>query len=176
MLSRFYTDYNGSTLPSDDLFPNVLENRYEIPRERTGEVIGIIKKNAHFAGAIIESEDGKSELHFSDTGFPLSTEATVRPGGDGAEIREGIKPEASPISFDGSFEKACFVITPLGAEDSNERKHADTVLRHLIEPVLKETNITAIRADQISKPGIITKQIIEHIAYARLCIADLSFK
>jgi len=44
VLSRFYTDYNGSTLPSDELFPNVLETRYQIPRERTDKVIAIIKK------------------------------------------------------------------------------------------------------------------------------------
>jgi hypothetical protein len=177
VLSRFYTDYNGSTLPSDDLFPNVLETRYQIPRERTEEVIAIIKKNVYFAGAIYESDDGKLRLRFSDTAFPLSAaDAAVRPGGDGAEVREGAKLEVPPISSDGSFEKVCFVITPLGAEDSNERKHADTVLRHLIEPVLKETKIVAVRADQISKPGIITKQIIEHIAYSPLCIADLSFK
>ena len=33
----------------------------------------------------------------------------------------------------------------------------------------------AIRADKIAKPGIITKQVIEYIAYSKLCIADLSF-
>lgn len=60
-------------------------------------------------------------------------------------------------------------------DDSDERKHADTILRHLIEPVLKETKFSAVRADRIAKPGIITKQVIEYIAYSRICVADLSF-
>jgi hypothetical protein len=34
---------------------------------------------------------------------------------------------------------------------------------------------TVIRADQIDKPGLITVQVIEHIAKARIVIADISF-
>lgn len=44
VLSLFFTDYNGASLPSDELFPNVLETRYQIPRDRTKEAIEIIKK------------------------------------------------------------------------------------------------------------------------------------
>lgn len=50
------------------------------------------------------------------------------------------------------------------------------MLKHLIEPVLKEQNLKAIRADKISKPGHITKQVVEHIAYCKLCITDMSFR
>jgi len=32
VLSRFYTDYNGSPLPGPELLPNVLETRYDVPR------------------------------------------------------------------------------------------------------------------------------------------------
>jgi hypothetical protein len=32
-----------------------------------------------------------------------------------------------------------------------------------------------VRADQIGKPGMITAQVIEHLANARVVIADLSF-
>lgn len=73
------------------------------------------------------------------------------------------------------WEKTCFVITPIGADDSVERKHSDTILKHLLEPVLKQFGLIAVRADKIAKPGIITKQVIEYIAYSRVCVADLSF-
>jgi hypothetical protein len=73
------------------------------------------------------------------------------------------------------WDKICFVITPIGSDDSVERKHSDTILKHLLEPALQELQIRPVRADKISKPGIITKQVIEHIAYSRLCVADLSF-
>ena len=49
------------------------------------------------------------------------------------------------------------------------------MLRHLISPVLEQFHLNPIRADKISKPGHITKQVIEHIAYCKVCITDLSF-
>jgi hypothetical protein len=177
VLSRFYTDYNGGLLPSDELLPNVLETRYQIPRERTGEAIEIIKNNAQFAGVLHKSASGKVQLGFSDTAFPLAPADTAVRSTIG-ESGEQERPEPGggpPTPSAASFESVCFVITPIGSEDSDERKHADTVLRHLIEPVLREMKISAVRADRIAKPGIITKQTIEYIAYSPICVADLSF-
>jgi hypothetical protein len=38
VLSKFFTDYNGSPIPpTEEHFANVLENRYDIPRDRTTE-------------------------------------------------------------------------------------------------------------------------------------------
>jgi hypothetical protein len=71
--------------------------------------------------------------------------------------------------------ESCFIITPIGGDDSRERQHADAVLKHLIEPVLAEVGIGVLRADKITKPGIINKQIVAQLAYSKLCIADLSF-
>jgi len=71
--------------------------------------------------------------------------------------------------------KACFIITPIGSPGSEQRKHADLVLTALIEPALAELDLTAVRADQISQPGLITSQVIDHVACAALVIADLSF-
>ena len=86
------------------------------------------------------------------------------------------QPENLPGPIDAaSFDKARFVLTPIGTEESEQRKHADAILRHLIEPILNEMGFAAVRADKIAKPGIITKQIIEYIAYSPLCVADLSF-
>ncbi len=53
---------------------------------------------------------------------------------------------------------------------SNEQR-----FKHLLEPVLAESHLRPVRADKISRPGIITKQVIEYLAFSRLCIADLSF-
>ena len=71
--------------------------------------------------------------------------------------------------------KTCFVISPIGSADSIERKHANLVLSALIEPALAELGLEVVRADGISKPGLITGQVIDHIAKAALVIADLSF-
>lgn len=183
VLSRFYTDYNNSSLPSDDLFPNVLETRYGVPRDRTGEAIEIIRENARFANAISLRNDGKEVLDFSEGGFPIEgageqTDDIVKvrttAGIDHEDVGESEIELIAPTAKE-DWESICFVVTPIGSDDSVERKHSDTILKHLLEPVLAEFKIRPIRADKIAKPGIITKQVIEFIAYSRLCVADLSF-
>src|SRR5919201_1477863 len=71
--------------------------------------------------------------------------------------------------------RICFYVTPIGDIDSETRKHSDLILASLVEPALVEIGLTVVRADRIAKPGVITKQIIEHVAKTRLVIADLSF-
>ena len=73
------------------------------------------------------------------------------------------------------WDKICFVICPIGDENSEQRKHSDMILKHLIQPVLEKEGFSVIRADKIGKAGLITQQIFEYIVKARLCIADLSF-
>jgi len=73
-------------------------------------------------------------------------------------------------------EKRCFIICPIGEEDSTIRKFSDTVLTHIIEPAISEFNYHIVRADKISEAGIITTQIIQHIVESELVIADLSSK
>jgi hypothetical protein len=68
-----------------------------------------------------------------------------------------------------------FIITPIGDEGSEERKHADLFLISLIEPALKEFGLKIVRADKIGSPGMITSQVLEHVMRARLAIVDLSF-
>jgi hypothetical protein len=101
------------------------------------------------------------------------------PSNDRAPASPGARLEAAPgepASTDtGDWSRVCFYISPIGAEDSEERQHADVILGALVEPAMEELGLTVIRADQIDKPGLITAQIIEHISHARLVIADLSF-
>jgi hypothetical protein len=167
VLSKFYTEYNGSPLPTDEPFLNVLENRFSVPRNRTKEARDLIIANAKYAGILEKSEDGKQYIRFSLTGPPPAKIEKDQ------ETIGNIDSE-TPISR-LSTQKICFVITPIGTDDSPERKHADAVFKHLISPVMEGAGLSVVRADKIAKPGIITKQVIEHLAYAYLCVADLSF-
>jgi hypothetical protein len=173
VLARFYSDYSSSTLPQGDIFKNVLEENYGIPKIRVDEAINLILANARYAKLLEEQPDGKLKL--------LSTNAAVGVGSDSATKLAATAPigEAAPVTsvteVSTEYSKACFVITPIGDENSPERKHADAMLRHLITPVLAEFGITPIRADKIDKPGHITKQTVEHIAFCKLCITDISF-
>jgi len=70
--------------------------------------------------------------------------------------------------------RIAFVISPIGDPDSPERKRVNQILNHVIIPIASECGYETIRADQISKPGIITSQIINHIMSDSLVIADLT--
>jgi hypothetical protein len=85
------------------------------------------------------------------------------------------KGNPSVVETSGDFSHICFYISPIGAEQSEQRQHSDFFLEYIIVPALKEFNLTVIRADQIGKAGMIGKQVLEHVLQSRLVIADLSF-
>jgi hypothetical protein len=68
----------------------------------------------------------------------------------------------------------CFVIAPIGEEESETRERADKVMDYVIIPAVGECGYTAIRADRISEPGIITSQVIQHLVEDPLVVADLT--
>lgn len=73
------------------------------------------------------------------------------------------------------WNQVCFYITPIGADDSEERKHSNLFMSSLVQPALEELGLTVVRADHIGEPGLITTQVLEYLKKARLAIADLSY-
>jgi hypothetical protein len=173
ILARFYSDYSSSPLPQGDIFKNVLEQKYGIPTARVDETINLILANARFAKLIQEQPDGKLKLLSTNAAVGVAIEAEQKENLYRASS-ESVTP-VQTIEVSTEYSKASFIITPIGDEGSPERKHSDAMLKHLISPVLEQFNITAIRADMIGKPGHMTKQMVEHIAFCKLCITDLSF-
>jgi hypothetical protein len=169
LLSKFYTDYNGHPIPSPQYFPNVLETRYQIPRERVEEATRIILDNAEHAGILQNLPDGSQQINLSGLGI------APPPAFSGLEEDEANISHQQVSQLAQDWNKVVFVITPIGDEGTDVRRHADMMLKHLLEPILAEFSMIVIRADRIEKSGLITKQVFEHLAYARLCIADLSF-
>jgi hypothetical protein len=72
--------------------------------------------------------------------------------------------------------KKCFVVGPIGSDDSDDRVHADWLLEDIIEPVFDEhfKDFEVTRADKMSNPGQITSQVITSLLDAELVIADLT--
>lgn len=72
--------------------------------------------------------------------------------------------------------KMCFVVGPIGDDDSDDRIHADWLLEDIITPVFDEhfEDFEVTRADKISNPGQITSQVITALLEAELVIADLT--
>ena len=70
--------------------------------------------------------------------------------------------------------RQCFVISPIGPENSGIRKNADYVFEKIIKPAMDVCDFKAFRSDHLDKPGRITDQMFEAIFNADLCIADLT--
>jgi len=170
VFSRFFTDYNGSPFPAEEHIGNVLEMRYDVPRDRVDQAKTLLTENGMFAGILRQEPGGAMivRLDPSTTGIPTPPEVPT------AEPESGIAPMV-PGGEAGDFAQMCFVITPIGDDDSAERKHANMILKNVIEPVVMELGLVARRADQIDRAGLITQQIFQCLAKARICIADLSF-
>lgn len=71
-------------------------------------------------------------------------------------------------------EKVCFIITPIGSENSDIRRKTEGLIKAVINPVLDKLGIMSVAAHQIDAPGSITKQVIEHLLKAELVIANLT--
>jgi len=71
-------------------------------------------------------------------------------------------------------ERICFVIGPIGKEDSEIRRRSDEILTHIISPAAEHCGYKAIRADEVPEPGQITHQAIIHIREDPMLVADLT--
>lgn len=70
--------------------------------------------------------------------------------------------------------RKCFVITPLGSSDSDTRRAAQGLLDAVIKPVLTQEGYNVVAAHEISSPGSITNQVIQHLLEDDLVVANLS--
>lgn len=71
-------------------------------------------------------------------------------------------------------QKRCFIVTPIGGDDTIIRRKTEGLISAAIKPVLDELGIKRFVAHQIDQAGNITKQVIKHLVEDELVIANLS--
>ena len=68
----------------------------------------------------------------------------------------------------------CFVVGPIGKEDSDTRRRSDKIFKHVFGPVASQCGFQALRADHISEVGMITTQVLLQVINAPMVVADMT--
>lgn len=90
------------------------------------------------------------------------------------EVSDDGQDQTEDAASESGATKACFVISPIGEPGTLTAKRANEALRYLIRPVAKDCGYDAKRADEDTRPGIITNHVIQRVADADLIVADLT--
>lgn len=59
--------------------------------------------------------------------------------------------------------KTCFIVCPIGADDSPQRKRSDKVLKHIIEPICECLDFNVVRVDKLNTVDKIDNTIVQHL-------------
>jgi len=167
--SGLYDGFRGLRLPAKAALIDAIKE-FGVEEDAAEEAVDTFIVNLRFVG-LLQTLSGADRIitvdHLLDE-LPASMRA------------EEQAPTPTPgnsliTSTDAHFESMAFYITPIGEAGSELRDHSDLFLGSIIEPALETLKMTVVRADQIDRPGVITKQVIEYLFRARLVIADLSY-
>lgn len=176
--AQLYDRLKGTKLPSRAVLADAVRG-LSIPEKFVEEGVDTFILNLRFVG-LLQTLSGAERVvtveHLLDTVPATSRAASAqvfRAGEPDGFAAGGSRDVVTKEHAD--FQTTCFYITPIGVDGSDERQHSDLFLSSIVEPALQQFNLKVIRADAIDKPGMITRQVIEHILRARLVIADLSF-
>jgi hypothetical protein len=169
---QLYDRFVGNKLPAKAALIDAAKQA-DLSQDAAEEATDTFIVNLRFVG-LLQTLSGAEWIvtidHYLDM-LPASNPTILEPG---APIV--IKKEQQLSLPDASqLESICFYITPIGVDGSEERRHSDLFLGSIVEPALDTFRLNVIRADAIDKPGIISKQVIDHLVRARLVIVDLSF-
>lgn len=70
--------------------------------------------------------------------------------------------------------RRCFIVTPIGNDDSSIRRSTDGLIDAVLTPVLKELKFSIEVAHRINQSGNINKQVITRLVEYELVIANLT--
>jgi hypothetical protein len=170
-----YDRFKGNKLPAQTVMRDVLiEQGY--PANEVAEGVDTFVLNAKYLGLLKPVAGAERLLPIEHVAEDMEQKGTGRAHVAPVPSQAPMPTQAdrSVATTDG-WDSVCFYITPIGEPDSETRKHADLFLETIVEPAIEEFGLTVVRADHIAEPGMITRQVIEHVVNSKLVVADLSF-
>jgi hypothetical protein len=165
-----YEKSKGNRLPSPEVLRDSLEE-ISVATSQRKQCVDLFLENLKDLG-LLRTVAGAERIISIDQALDESPAPASIGTSSEASIQIGIQRIADKSKK--SWQNTCFVIAPIGSEDSEERKHSDMVLEALIRRAL-EQEWEVVRADQITTPGMISGQVIDYLLHSGLVIADLSF-
>ncbi|MBI1852964.1 MAG: hypothetical protein HYR85_21695 [Planctomycetes bacterium] len=168
-----YDQYKGKRLPEREVMKDVLrDSSVDVPD--VDECVDTFTVNVKDLDLLRIIGGAETLVSIEQVLDELPSEE--RAAGQEASRRPLVVSKPSPeVVTSKDWKNICFYITPIGSDDSEERKHADLFTSSLVQPSLAELGLTLVRADNIGEPGMITSQVIEYLKRSRLAIADLSY-
>jgi len=170
---QLYERLVNSKLPSREVLRDYA-GEFGVDEEDRGACVDMFLGNAKFVG-LLKLLSGAERIVSIDHVLEELPIVAPKPGS-----KSPLGPsQIQTVSAEGTdaidFSKVCFLIAPIGEEDSEPRKHSDMVLSALVERAVDEQGLQVVRADKITKPGMISAQVIEYLLKSKVVVADLSF-
>lgn len=174
--AKLYERFVTNKLPARAALTDAAKE-FGVPSELAEEAVDTFIVNLRYVG-LLQTLSGAERIvtveHLLDS-LP-SSPRQANPSPAGFLSTPNNQPSGALITAEhAQFESTCFYVTPIGEDDSEQRRHSDLFLGSIVEPALEQFHLKVVRADAIDKPGTITRQIIEYLLKSRLVIADLSF-
>ena len=162
-----YERFKNNKLPSKQVLIDTLKET-DIDEQLLSECVDIFIVNLKYFG-LLKTLSGSERI--------ITLEHLVDDMDDSVDNNTilNVNTQITTSGHSKDFNNVCFYITPIGSEDSEQRKHADLFFGSIVEPALEGFGVNLVRADKITKPGLINNQIIEYIIKSKLVIADLSY-
>ncbi len=168
-----YERLKGNKIPSREVLRDYAGD-LGVPDEDRMQCVDIFLGNAKFVGLlkVLSGAERLMPLDYTLDELPAGSSATPRPA---PLVAKGPQTTGTEVTQAVDFSKVCFFITPIGEEGTEHRKHSDMMLGSLVEKALEGQDLVVIRADRISKPGMISAQVIDYLLRAKVVVADLSY-
>jgi len=171
VFKQLYDRFVGNKLPAKVALIDAAK-QVGLSQDAAEEAADTFIVNLRFVG-LLQTLSGAERIvtieHYLDT-LPGSNPTILEPG-----TAITLRTEQQVTLASSSLDSICFYITPIGTDGSEQRRHSDLFLGSIVEPALDAFKLNVIRADAIDKPGIISRQVIDHLVRAKLVIVDLSF-